>query len=105
MMDLQMFFKNESFRNIALMEPKKYLKKYLFNDAKKMLNGFNKKDIISADKVGIRPQLINLKTKELIMDYIIIKNDDCIHILNAISPAFTSSMEFAKLIVNDYINS
>ena len=46
---------------------------------------------------------INIKSKKLIMDFIVINKDDSIHVLNAISPAFTSSMEFAKLIVNDYI--
>jgi L-2-hydroxyglutarate oxidase LhgO len=53
-----------------------------------------------SDKVGIRPQLVNTKTKKIEMDYIIEKTENSIHILNTISPAFTSSFSFAKLIVN-----
>ena len=34
------------------------------------------------------------------MDYILANTDDSLHVLNAISPAFTSSLVFAELIVD-----
>ncbi len=58
-----------------------------------------------SDKVGIRPQLIDWKKKELVMDFIPIKDGAGIHILNTISPGFTSSMDFAKLVSEKYILS
>jgi len=59
-------------------------------------------DLIPSDKVGIRPQLVNTKTKKIEMDYIIEKTENSMHILNSISPAFTSSFSFSEFIV-DYM--
>nr|MBF0223158.1 L-2-hydroxyglutarate oxidase [Desulfobulbaceae bacterium] len=98
--DLALFFQNKKFRAIALEEPKKYIFKYFFNDAKKLVKELSPEDIMQCPKVGIRPQLINLDTKELVMDFLIEKGENSLHVLNSISPAFTSSMSFAKLIAD-----
>jgi hypothetical protein len=37
------------------------------------------------------------------MDIVVLKHKNSIHILNAVSPAFTSSTAFAKFIVEKYI--
>jgi L-2-hydroxyglutarate oxidase LhgO len=58
-----------------------------------------------AAKVGIRPQLINIHDKKLMMDFLVVKQKHSLHILNAISPAFTSSLAFAKYIVQHYYNA
>ena len=34
------------------------------------------------------------------MDYIILKGNNSVNVLNSISPAFTSSFEFAKYIIS-----
>ena len=52
-------------------------------------------------KVGIRPQLINTQEGKLEMDFIIKSGKNSIHVLNSISPAFTSSLAFAKLAVDE----
>jgi L-2-hydroxyglutarate oxidase LhgO len=52
--------------------------------------------------VGIRAQLFDRTKNELVMDYLILKGDNSIHILNAVSPAFTSSLAFAQYVVNLY---
>ncbi|RKX55877.1 MAG: aminobutyraldehyde dehydrogenase, partial [Thermodesulfobacteriota bacterium] len=52
---------------------------------------------------GIRPQLINIKTKKLITDFLIIKRENTLHILNTISPGFTSAFAFAKYVVDSYV--
>jgi L-2-hydroxyglutarate oxidase LhgO len=57
-------------------------------------------DLIPSNKVGIRPQLVNVKTKSIEMDYIIEQTENSTHILNSISPAFTSSFAFAEWIVD-----
>jgi len=93
----------EKFRTIALEEPKKYIFKYFFADAQKLVKHLEKDDIMACAKIGIRPQLIDTKTNELVMDFMIKQEENSIHILNAISPAFTSSMAFAKMIVDTII--
>ncbi len=40
--------------------------------------------------------LLNFETNELVMDFLIEKGENTLHVLNAISPAFTSSMSFAS---------
>jgi hypothetical protein len=55
---------------------------------------------LPSNKVGIRPQLINIRKKTLEMDYIVEQSPDSLHVLNAISPAFTSSLAFAEWIVD-----
>lgn len=98
-----LFFSNKKFRNIALEEPKKYWFKYFFNDVQKLISNITPDDIEYSSKVGIRPQLVNWKNKELVMDFLIKKEGNSVHILNSISPAFTCSMAFSKFVVDNYI--
>lgn len=102
--DIDLFFQNKKFRAIAFDEPKKYFFRYFFNDAKKLIKGLEKEDVEASTKIGIRPQLVNMRTKELVMDYVIKETENSVHILNAISPAFTSSMAFANMLVAHYIH-
>ena len=101
--DLVMFFTNSAFRDNAISEIRKYVSSYVFDEARKMLPALKKEDVMKSTKVGIRPQLVNWKEKELVMDFLIFKNGNATHILNAISPAFTSSMSFAAYVVDDYV--
>ncbi|WP_319543017.1 L-2-hydroxyglutarate oxidase [uncultured Pseudodesulfovibrio sp.] len=103
--DLTMFLGNEKFRQVALEEPRKYFFKYFFNDAAKLVKTISPDDFISTSKAGIRPQLVNTKTKELVMDFVVKRHNNSVHILNSISPAFTSSMYFAELTIKEFINN
>ncbi len=90
---------NAEFRKVALEEPKKYIPQYFYRDAKKLVKELDPTWLVPATKVGIRPQLINMRDKKLEMDFLVIKEHHTLHVLNAISPAFTSSMAFAQHIV------
>ncbi len=94
---------NKDVRKAALSEIKKYLNKYFFNEIKNMVEGLKIYDLEKCNKVGIRPQLINIKTKKLITDFLIIKRENTLHILNTISPGFTSAFAFAKYVVDSYV--
>ena len=94
---------NNSFRDNALSELKKYISNVVYNEARKMIPALKKEDIITSNKAGIRPQLVNWDTKKLVMDFLVVKENNSLHILNAISPAFTSSFAFSKYLVSDYI--
>ncbi len=102
--DINMFFSNSKFRQVALTEPRKYIPKYFYDDIKSMVKGLDIHDIQPSDKVGIRPQLVDWKNKELVMDFLVLKEANSIHILNAISPAFTSSMAFSEYILDHYMD-
>lgn len=97
-----MYLNNRNnFRSLAKIELAKYNKKMFLSSAKKLLPVLQEKDLIPSTKAGIRPQLINTKTKQLEMDYIFEKTKSSMHILNAISPSFTSSFAFAKMIIDN----
>lgn len=101
--DLVLFFTNPKFRKVALTEPKKYMEKLFFEDVASMIEGLKPGDIEPSNKVGIRPQLVNWEKKELVMDFLVLSDSNSIHILNAISPAFTSAFAFAEYVIDKYI--
>lgn len=101
--DLRMFMSNAKFRGVALEEPRKYFDSHFFADAKKLVKKLHPKDIADSPKSGIRPQLVNLRTHELVMDFLVERLGRSIHVLNSISPAFTSSMSFAGLVVKQHL--
>lgn len=103
--DMHMFFENEKFRSVALAEPRKYIFKYFFEDAQKLVKYIVPNDMAPSNKAGIRPQLVDIESNELVMDFVVERFENTVHILNSISPAFTSSMYFAELVVKDYINA
>jgi len=98
---LGLYLQNKrNFRLLVHTEIKKYLKPWFLASAQRLVAELRPDDLISCDKVGIRPQLINHKTREIQMDYVLENGKNCIHVLNAISPAFTSSFAFAEWIVD-----
>ncbi|GAB6182925.1 L-2-hydroxyglutarate oxidase [Thermodesulfovibrio hydrogeniphilus] len=101
--DLYLILKNKKFRTTALSDIKKYLKANFYRDVKDMIENVQISDLLPSKKVGIRPQLIDLEKKELVMDFVILKDANTLHILNAISPAFTSAFAFAEFVVKEYI--
>lgn len=96
--DAKLFVTNPKFRQVALTEPRKYFPSAFFNDAKKLVKHLDPAYIESSPKVGIRPQLVDRKTGELVMDFLIESDNNTVHVLNAISPAFTASFSFAKIV-------
>ena len=59
-------------------------------------------NLIPSGKVGIRPQLMNLRYKKLEIDFIIEGTPSSMHVLNAISPAFTSAFTFSEMMVDRF---
>ena len=101
--EIHLFFENPKFRAVALEEPKKYLFSHFYKDAEKLVRHLAPNDFIPCDKVGIRPQLVDLENNELVMDFLVSKEDNTVHVLNSISPAFTSSLAFAEMVVEKFV--
>ena len=102
--EANLFLNNEfNFRTLAFQEIKKYNKNHFTNLASSMLYNFDKKGFSEWIRPGIRAQLLNKKKKELVMDFVVEGDANTIHILNAVSPAFTCSIPFAKYVVDNYI--
>lgn len=100
--DISLFWANNfGFRKLAFKEMQKYSKKKLVQLAGTLLNGIDQNDFKLWDKPGIRAQLINIKTKELEMDFKYEGDDRSFHVLNAVSPAFTCALSFSELLVSE----
>ena len=97
-----LFLANPKFRSVALTEPRKYLPAFFHRDAARLVRRYDPSLFEASDKVGIRPQLVDWRTKELVMDFVVEAKDASVHVLNPISPAFTSSMDLARTIVREH---
>jgi L-2-hydroxyglutarate oxidase LhgO len=52
---------------------------------------------------GIRAQLVHLPTGKLEQDFVVKKYLNSIHVLNAVSPGWTSALPFSEWLVNEYV--
>jgi L-2-hydroxyglutarate oxidase len=103
--DAVLLVANAKFRSVALTEPRKYVPAYFHRDAARLVKAYDPALFDAADKVGIRPQLVDWRTKELVMDFVVLAVDGTVHVMNPISPAFTSSMFLAKQLVDEHFGS
>ena len=92
-----LFFRNDfGFRALAFEEIKKYSQAYLVKLASAMLEGVRPENYKTWGRPGIRAQLYDHQDKKLVMDFMLRGNHESLHVLNAISPAWTASMPFAE---------
>lgn len=88
-----------NFRNLAIEEMKNYKSKVFIQKAKDMVKNIG--DDFKPIPAGIRAQLLNIKTNELVQDFVLEHGKNSTHVLNAVSPAFTCSFAFAKYVVEE----
>lgn len=97
---IRLFIKNKfHFRTLAFEEMKKYIP-YLFkNMAKPLLKDVDVEHFNEWKPPGIRAQLLNLETDELVQDFVIETTKNSLHVLNSVSPAFTCSFAIAEHLI------
>ena len=91
------------FRSLAIEEMKKYQKSYFLNLAKALTRQCDHGGFSVWSEPGIRAQLLNTDTLELVQDFVVERKENSIHILNAVSPAFTCAFPFTKWVVETYM--
>ena len=96
-----LFFRNDfNFRSLALEEIKKYSRAYLVRQASALLEDVRLENYRTWGRPGIRAQLYDHQDKRLVMDFLLEGNPQGLHVLNAISPAWTAAMPFAEYVVD-----
>jgi L-2-hydroxyglutarate oxidase len=100
---IQVLSGRDGFRRLAWQEGRRYLKPWFWEAARRVLPNLKMSDLKTCDKVGIRAQMYHIPTGRLANDFVVEKTQDSVHILNAISPAWTCSIPFAKMVVEKYI--
>jgi L-2-hydroxyglutarate oxidase LhgO len=93
-----LFFSGFDFKRLAAEETLKYFKRRLVSLAAELVEGVKLEDYRHWGKPGIRAQLLNIKTKKLEMDFVVQGDANSLHVLNAVSPAWTCSIPFASYI-------
>jgi L-2-hydroxyglutarate oxidase len=89
------------FRGLAMQEVRKYWRPYLVGQAGMLLEGVKSSDYTKWGKAGIRSQLLDVRSRKLIMDFCVEGDDRSFHVLNAVSPAFTCAFAFADFCVDE----
>ena len=77
-------------------EMPKYLQHHLVSQAKALVPSVDPKDFKQRGKPGIRAQLLDIKNKKLEMDFVVRGDENSTHLLNAVSPAWTSALAMAN---------
>lgn len=96
----RLFTRNQDhFRSIAWRELSKLSRSGFFREARGLAAGFEAADLQPGKVPGIRAQLVQTSTAELLNDFVIETGENSTHVLNAVSPAFTSSFPFAEHVV------
>jgi len=88
------------FRNYVREEMARYRFRNFYAESKSLVHALEPGDIGEFYKVGIRAQLMDVKKGRLEMDFILERGADSLHVLNAISPAFTCAFAFAPYLAD-----
>ena len=98
---LRQYISNKKgFRAYTHQEASRFLKSEFLKSMQSLVPNLSSNDLVISHKVGIRAQLLDTKRNELVMDFVVERVDNTTHVLNAVSPAFTSAFSFAKYILN-----
>lgn len=92
-----------NFRSLAHEEMRKYNKNYFISLALSMVKYMDPKGFTEYTRPGIRAQLLDKKTLSLVQDFVVEGDNKSVHVLNAVSPAFTCAFPFAQYVVDKYV--
>lgn len=83
------------FRALAWQEVRKYWRPHMVRQAAKLAEGVHVSQYRTWGRPGIRAQLVDLRSRKLVMDFCLEGDDRSMHVLNAVSPAWTCAIPFA----------
>ncbi|MBN8547696.1 MAG: L-2-hydroxyglutarate oxidase [Deltaproteobacteria bacterium] len=106
MWESRLFLSNAfNFRTLALTEVRKYWRSYLIRLSQLLIPNIDPHGFGDFAPPGIRSQLLNVKTKELVQDFIVEGDTKSVHVLNAVSPGWTCSLPFADYIIDTFLHA
>lgn len=89
--------------NLAYTELPKISTRRLIRDGKRLVPSLDNSVKWQKKRAGIRAQLVDLEKRAFEMDFVVESQGNFVHILNAVSPGWTSAIPFAQYIVKNYI--
>ncbi|MCP0914343.1 MULTISPECIES: L-2-hydroxyglutarate oxidase [Legionella] len=101
----QYWHNRQGFRTYTHAEIFRFIKSSFVKSARTLVPRLQAHDFIRSEKVGIRAQLFDHVNKELVMDFMVRNTENETHVLNAVSPAFTSAFSFSRFIVKEALHT
>ncbi len=95
-----LFSSSFDFKKLAFTEIQKYMGRKMVSLAGELLKGVRPSQYKSWAKPGIRAQLFDLSKNKLETDFVLEGDPHSLHVLNAVSPGFTSAFPFAQFVVD-----
>ena len=96
------FLRNTSgFRKLAFDELPKHFRRRLVRKAAHLAEGISAEHFRVWGASGIRAQILDIRSKELVMDFYFEGDDRSFHVLNALSPGFTCGFPFVSFLVDE----
>lgn len=93
----------DGFRRLAWQEGRRYFKPWFTEAARAIVPRLRVEHLLPTDKVGIRAQMLDKQTGQLVTDFLVERGPASTHILNAISPAWTSAFPFARHVCDQFL--
>lgn len=94
---------HDGFRRLAMQEGRRYFKPWFAEAARGILPRLRPEHLLPTEKVGIRAQMLDRQSGKLVTDFVVERGKRSTHILNAISPAWTSSFPFARHVCDTFL--
>ena len=82
----------------------KYSRSYLVKQAAALVPSVRPADFTERGKPGVRAQLLHVPSGKLEMDFVVEGDERSTHMLNAVSPAWTSSLAVAEYVVSGIVS-
>jgi L-2-hydroxyglutarate oxidase len=95
-----LFSSTFDFKRLAFTEVQKYMGSKMVSLAKELIQGVEPSQYRQWGKPGIRAQLFDISKNKLETDFVLEGDQGSLHILNAVSPGFTSALPFAQFVVD-----
>lgn len=99
----QFLANHDGFRRLAWQEGRRLFKPWFADAARAIVPRLRTEHLLPTDKVGMRAQLVDLTTQTLVTDFLVEQGADSTHVLNAISPAWTSAFPLARHLCDRYL--
>ena len=99
----QLLSGRDGFRRLAWREGRRYSKARFAEAARALLPRLRAEHLLPCGKVGIRAQMLDREEGRLVTDFLVESGPASTHVLNAISPAFTSAFPLARHVCENNI--
>ena len=94
-----LFSKHHDVPGLVRSELPKYSRTHLVRQASALVPSVRPEDFTIKGKPGVRAQLVDMRQRKLEMDFIVRPGERSTHMLNAVSPAWTSSLAVAEHVI------